>query len=821
SAEAPDASPSTQVIVAGKRYGSGGFQQFFLGAGYRKTWTTPVRVPVLDLGGFGGLTPTRTGGGNSTISLRLHSGDGRRFKFRLVDKDTTAVVPEDLRDTAAEWVIQDQTGSMYPVAALMVDSLRTALGMLYVPRTLYVMPDDPRLGEFRAQFKGQLGMLEEMPRIKAPVTPGFEDVTEILETAELLPRLDGSAEEIDAQAFLKCRMLDFVIGDWDRHPKQWVWVRREGHPEWLPYVADTDMAFSDYGGLIATLARPSLPITVTFDPSHKKILGLAWDSREIDRRMLAEMERPAYLQAAAEVQRGLTDAAIEEAVRQLPPEYYAVDGKKLTTRLKQRRDRLQDSAARFYELLAHKLEIYGRDQADVAQIDRSERDDSMEVRLTHAGDAEPYYRRRVLQADTDEVRLYLKGGDDRVTTLGRGAGGIKLRVIGGAGDDVLDDANGGRTQFYDHEGHNQVVPGQHTHFDRRAYERPLDSRGYQKLDWGGFRLVFPEISYSGDVGLVTGAKVDITRFGFRDDPWSSRHQIGAVYAFGRQGGRIDYLGQWQQSNSARRLGLFARVSDIEIVRFFGFGNQSENTGVEDFYKSDQRQYLFEPAFRLGLRGVDVWVGPRLKYQKTDLDPDTFIGVTQPYGSDNFGAVGANVHISADTRPRVDGLGRGVRVAVAGNYYPQVWSVESGFGEVHGEVAGYLHLLALRAGGKKVWGTFPFYEAAFLGGPTTLRSARRERYAGDATVFGSAELRLPLVRFNVLMPIRAGVFGLADVGRVYVDGSSPGGWHKGFGGGAWFSFIKPENTLTIAAAVDPDAQGDDGKTRIYFQAGFGF
>jgi hypothetical protein len=74
-------------------------------------------------------------------------------------------------------------------------------------------------------------------------------------------------------------------------------------------------------------------------------------------------------------------------VRQLPSEYYAVDGTTLTTRLKQRRDRLQDSAGRFYELLAHKLEIYGTDQADVAQIDRSERDDSIEVRLTHAGDA--------------------------------------------------------------------------------------------------------------------------------------------------------------------------------------------------------------------------------------------------------------------------------------------------------------------------------------------------------------------------------------------------------------------------------------------------
>ena len=180
--DTPDASRPTQVVVAGQRYGSSGFQQFFLGAGYRTTWTTPVRVPVLDLDAFGGLQPTKAGIGMSTHHLRFRSSDGRRFRFRQVDKDTTRIVPADLRDTAAEWLIQDQIGSAYPAAAPVVDELRRALGMRHVPRTLYVMPDDPRLGEFRQQFKGVLGTLEETPRLQPPVTPGFEDVGEILDT---------------------------------------------------------------------------------------------------------------------------------------------------------------------------------------------------------------------------------------------------------------------------------------------------------------------------------------------------------------------------------------------------------------------------------------------------------------------------------------------------------------------------------------------------------------------------------------------------------------------------------------------------------------
>jgi hemolysin activation/secretion protein len=137
------------------------------------------------------------------------------------------------------------------------------------------------------------------------------------------------------------------------------------------------------------------------------------------------------------------------------------------------------------------------------------------------------------------------------------------------------------------------------------------------------------------------------------------------------------------------------------------------------------------------------------------------------------------------------------------------------------LSAHLWLLHLRAGGKKVWGRYPFHEAAFLGGPDTVRSLRRERYAGDAAVFGNAELRLPLFRFTLLLPIRVGVLGLADAGRVYLDGESSDKWHKGYGGGVFFSLLKPENTISITAAMDPDATGADRSLRVYFNAGFAF
>ncbi len=43
------AGPATQTVVAGKEFDRGGSWRYWFGDGYRKAWTTPVELPVLDL----------------------------------------------------------------------------------------------------------------------------------------------------------------------------------------------------------------------------------------------------------------------------------------------------------------------------------------------------------------------------------------------------------------------------------------------------------------------------------------------------------------------------------------------------------------------------------------------------------------------------------------------------------------------------------------------------------------------------------------------------------------------------------------------------
>ena len=164
---------------------------------------------------------------------------------------------------------------------------------------------------------------------------------------------------------------------------------------------------------------------------------------------------------------------------------------------------------------------------------------------------------------------------------------------------------------------------------------------------------------------------------------------------------------------------------------------------------------------------------------------------------------------------------GTVLNLGGSVYPELWDVPGTFGEVHAQAAAYLSppvplrpTLAIRAGAKSVWGEYPFHEAAVLGS-SQVRGLYSGRYAGDAAVYGGAELRMSLFRPYIIVPAELGVLGFTDVGRVYLEGESSDRWHTGVGGGLWFSILRRTNTVTLTVA-----RGDE-RTTLYLRTGFGF
>jgi hypothetical protein len=823
-AQAPDT-----MVTPGAGYAAGGFHRWLFGGHYRNLWTTPIRVPVLNLREFaGGLTPTERGGGKQTKSLRFHGADGREYQFRSINKDPSPLIPEPLRHTVAQRIFQDQISAGHPAAPLVVSPVLEAAGVLHAEPRLVWLPDDPALGRFRADFGGVLGTIEERATDDGP---GFAGADKIVSTGELFERLENDQDErVDTRAFLSARLVDVFLGDWDRHQDQWRWARlgKGDAVPWIPIPRDRDQAFARFDGLLLGLARLSAPQLVAFSSHYPSMVGLTWNARVLDRRLLSGLEWSVWDSVATELKGRLTDQVIDDAVAHLPEEFKAANAAALSAALKARRDHLTEAAQRFYHILAVEPDVFGSDKAERVEAVKSG-NGTLDLAIYAAkGDrATPLLHRQFHRSETKEVRLYLYGGDDQVRVTGQGGGTPLLRVVGGGGDDqVVDSSSGGRVRVYDARGNNTVTGLHRPPLDRRPYPdfRLSDSTPYPRRDWGGFWRFRPWFSSGPEVGAFLGGGLVRYSYGFRKLPYRSRLSARLGYATGAEKFRAELQGDFYRVNSRAYASLLLRASGIDVIRFFGFGNETPRIDDDQFYRVPQEQYQVTPSLKMPV-GAAGWltVGPTLKYAKTDLDPGRFITLTRPYGVGDFGEVGATAALEWDTRDAPAAARRGLHFFARGSLYPALWDVDSTFGELHGEAATFLTpntgfgpTLALRAGAKKLWGAFPFFESAFIGGASTVRGLRTQRYAGDAAVYGSAELRAQLGRYFLVLPGTFGVFALGDVGRVYLDGESSNKWHTGVGGGLWFAYLESANTISFAVA-----RGDDDRTALYIRAGFAY
>jgi hypothetical protein len=811
-------STGTRSVVAGPEYRAGKLKTRLLGASYRDLWGNPVTVPVLDLHAFaGGLAPTKRGGGNQTKSLRFEGGDGREYAFRSVDKDVTGALPRDIRNTLVDRLIQDQTRAQLPAAVVSEQVMERAAGILHAPAQLYVMPDDPALGEFRADFAGMLGTIEERPGSKES-DPSFAGAEKVVDTDVFEKALLESADErLDARDYLAVRLYDVFIDDWDRHEDQYGWARFSapgaGHA-WRAVPRDRDYAYVDYDGALMPLGRSFTPKLVRFQKTYPRDLtGLVINAQFLDRRLLGELPLAAWDSVADALRARVTDGAIDSAVAALPPEYRARRGAFLAERLRARRDGLPGMARRFYALLAREPEVHGTDGADYASAVRNG-DGSVDLSLSRRApdgspQGQPFFHRVFLPRETREVRVFLHGGSDRFVVRGDG-GSIRLRVVADSGADRLDALGRGPVTFYTREGHDTITGD--ASVNRHSWKDPAWIRGdptaHVPREWG--QRVHPFAPWAGwrtGAGFVVGVGPGAERWGFRREPDAWKQSLRALYSplHGRFG--VQYLGSWQMESVRTNVTVDARATQFEVAHFYGFGNETPSS------THDRRvwQHGAVGTARLNLplaRRVFLSVGPQARWLEPQVGTGTPLGVQRPRGAGSFTAAGAGADLSL-TPPDSTGLPRrSAVVTLGGSAYPAASGAGVGpYGEAHALARTYLTppgrwtpTLALRAGGQRVWGDFPFQDAATIGGFGSLRGYRSQRYQGDAAAWGSAELRVPVTRANLwLVKGDLGALALEDAGRVWMGGASPGGWHTAYGGGVWFSFLDRSHTASVVWA----------------------
>lgn len=832
------------TVAPGKQYKAGWMHRLFFGAHWRKLWTTPVKVEVLDLGNFaGGLTVVKRGGGEQTKSLRFKGNDGKYWKFRSINKDPRKALPPVFQDTIVHTVLQDQISSANPMASLVLAPILESVGVLEASPIPVWMPDDQRLGQHRKEFANTLGTMEIHPSGEEEDIEGFAGAKKVKGTYKLLNRLlEKRDEKIDARVYLKARLIDLFVGDWDRHMDQWRWarVKEDGQKLWKPIPRDRDQVFPRLDGLLPAVGEYLVMQFVGFSHHYKSIKKMTWNGRYLDRRVLPQLTKKEWDKITAFVKSKLTDSVIENAVKRLPPEHYEIAGAYIISVLKSRRNKLDKISGKYYRHINAVTDVYASDKNDVLEIRRvnnKKTEIALYKRSKKTGDKkdEPYYYKAADNNVTKEIRVFLEGGDDKAEISGTVSSGPLVRVIGGKGNDELIDNSKvkgfflsvtpipsaeNKTLFYDSDKGTVFKRGPGTVIDRTPVPEPAnDDEKFEPVqkDRGSEWYFMPILSYSTEAGMTFGAKAFHFKNNFRAKPFQYVLDFGGSYSTLTRSYDIKAKGRFYDIIKGVRIDFEAQKSHLLYGYFFGYGNGSvydKDLEKNKFYRlREEYAYLRTSLhFEIGKR-FDIGFGVSVTDADIELDNDILLGnfPNARYGLDSFDLVEATAEITYDGRDNSTAPYSGFYLRLDGSLCPKVFDTTYTFGRAGFDARLYFTIkplsmttVALRAGGAKNWGDYPFFKAVRLGGSENLRGYTLNRFAGDAALFGQVEIRTYLAPIKLVFPGRLGFHVFAEAGRVFTGlPHEPDKWHPSYGGGLWISFAKRMFSTAVTVANSPD------------------
>ncbi len=819
---------STVTVNASELYQVNSFKRWLLGENYRQEWATPIPLPVFDVGKEkGGLKVVQRGGGFQTRSLRLVDAQGKEFVVRSVEKYPIEAIPRALRRTVAADIVKDQISASHPYAPLVVAPLAQAAGVYHTNPKYVFIPDDPRLGSFRTGLANTIGLFEERPDDDESQAPHFGNSKKVYSTDKVLEKIhEDNDDQVDQQAVVRARLFDFFIGDWDRHEDQWRWASFDNESgkgkTYQPIPRDRDMTFFVNQGVIPKIASRQwlMPKFQGFDEAIRDITTFNFNARYFDRTFLNALSLEDWVKTATELQKSLTDEAIEVAMRKLPAPIYRIRGAATTDTLKARRGRLIKDATDYYQFLAREVDVVGSDKSEFFKVTRlTDENTQVEVfKISKNNQVEQSVYNRIFKiSETREVRLYGLGGDDIFTVTGSVKRGILIRIIGGEGDDKITDSSrvqkGRRkTIIYDTATGNQLQIASETKnltSDRNEEVNAYDRKSFRYNYLGPLA----SIEYNKDDGFYLGGGFLATQQGFRKDPFASSHRFIANYALATRSFLFNYAGYFTQTLGVFDVGLNLDVKTRNFAdNFFGLSNESVyNQEFDiDFYRYRSERYSFNVL--LGRRWGKyqrLLFGPAYQFVQVQEPVNRYLeqfspaelSPNDPFASKSY--TGLLVSYELDSRDNKTLPNRGVYFQTEASGYLGTNNFSTDYSRVNSQVSFFqtVHLpfkvvLAARVGGGTTLGDFEFFQANTLDGLYNVRGNRRSRYSGRSSFYNNLEARIPLFKFQTyLFPGAAGIMAFHDSGRVWNDNEQSSKWHRGYGGGFWFA---PVNLIVITA-----------------------
>jgi len=822
---------------------SSGKSSTIWGEHYRKYYATKVAAQTVLLDTFyGGLTPIRKGGGKQSRSLRLVDKDGKEYVMRALLKSATKFlqatafidqyIEGQFDDTYTENLIFDFYTSAHPYTPFVIGTIADAVGIYHTNPKLYYIPKQKALKQFNSEFGDELYLFEERAASGHGDLKSFGYSNKLISTYDLLKKIRESDDYyIDENAYIKARLFDMVLGDWDRHYDQWRWAQfKDGKKTmYKPVPRDRDQAFSKFDGFLLELITryvPEVGMMQVYDHEIRNIKKFNGSPAALDKFLITQATYKDWEKQVLFLQENITDEVLEKAFDLLPVEVQTETIEEIKSKLKSRLKILPEIARTYYNYLSKNVIVKGTDKDNWFEIQRLDNGDTS-IKIYNIKNKEKgtkIHDKTYLKDETKEIWVYGFNEEDVFKVTGNSKNTIPLLLIGGQNNDKYIIENGKKVTIYDFKSKKNTFETNKGKIKLNDdYE--INSYHYKKHKFRRY-LPIPIVGYNPDDGVKLGIKNLFTIYGFDRNPFTQQHALNFSYYFATGGVDLMYSGEY--ANVFNHWNLFVKTiftSPNYTINYFGMGNETMNLEDEfgdDYYRVRVSARAIYPSLLWkGRMGAQLNLGGILEGVEIENTVDRFINtvpdlptgrqyylgvqasyVYENYDNNAFPTLGMRASLDTGWKTNMDNYDENnafITPSLSINY-----KLSS---------SGRL-VLATKLNGNIIIGdNYQFYNAASIGGKNGLRGYRNQRFTGDKSFYQNTDIRYNLRSMKTgLVPIQLGIFGGFDYGRVWLDGEESKDWKTSYGGGL---------SLVGAQMVNINVSLFHSQEGAYFIVGLGF
>lgn len=724
--------------------------------------------------------------------------------------------PEDFKDTYLGDFVTEAYTIAHPYTFIASGLMADKLGLIsFKPQINYIAEatENDTIAD-GTNLKNKLVSIAEVP--------GDERYRHAGTTEELLDKLKTSSTyKIDQRKYIRTRLFDMLIGDWNKIPESWYWIEngQDSSVVYEPVVVDRNYAFTKVDGIFfrPLLRMLGLNFITNYHYKIKDVKEFNKLGYALDIALTQASDESLWIEEAKYIQNNLTDEMINKAFSTLPAEVQDAQTGEIRENMKMRKDDLVKIAQTYYKELQNTPVIAGTDGNDRFVIDENE-NGHLRLRLYDADNGQLIWDKEYISKHTHEIWIYALDGNDTFE-INKSRNSIPVLLIGGKGQNNYNIKEAKKVSIYESKSQEDRLKS----LENVKTIFPNDEENALSYNYENLRhtkWTFTPIGlYDSDLGLNIGTSVAYTIYGFGRSPYSRRHQFSFDYVNG-----FTYQGIFPDYDSNRSFHVSAYIgSPASFSNFFGFGNSTSG------YKDEEKKFN-----RVNLRKLAI--SPALYYniddsQEVNITSDfQLFKVNNPDGrdryinqvyDDNNSIFDKKYYINLSATYKLDKktkhfiskykveatAGWTVNLAHPGANFPYL----SGNLGVDIKITNRLTFATLIKGKKIFNDKYEFFQSA----TTELRGFRDNRFIGKSSFYQYSDIRWDMGRLNnPFTPLLYGVFVGIDHGRVWYPAEDSNKWHTSYGGGFWLTLFR-----NFTGKFSYFASKDTG--RFTFTLGMGF